>query len=293
MKKLFILLFIFSFFSKPVFSQVEDRFTFLKESEVSKFVQPMVTTLGTALNSSSYHTAHVPAVFGFSIGFKGMMVLIPEDQLTFTPTLPNGYNADMKTATIYGSKGGFYAGPNGYITYPEGINEKNIPLVYPQLTASLLGTEVLLRYLPEITVGDRKLSVLGLGLKHSISQYIPLLPVDIAAQILYNSFKVSDLIDVSNIAFNAEVSKTFGLFTAYGGLQYESTKFELNYTLKGDPASGDPELRNGKKITANIDGKNQMRMTLGGALNLAFITLNADLGLGSQTVVTTGLTFAF
>lgn len=290
MKKYLLLLLCLLFYSSYTFSQVEDRFTFLNESEVGKFTKPLATTIGTALNSGAFHSAHVAKLFGFSLSFKGMMVMIPSDQKTFNPTLPAGYTADKSTATIYGEKdgGSLYGGPNGYIAYPGGIGESNIPLLFPQASISMLGTEAMVRYMPNLKVGETEVSLFGVGLKHSVSQYFILLPVDIAVQVLYNSFKVKDLVDVSNIAFNAHVSKSFGLFTAYGGIQYESTKFDLNYTFKGN--SSDIKSR---EIKASVDGDNNIRMTVGAAVKLAIFVLNADYSLGSQSTLTGGLTFEF
>jgi len=290
MKKYLLLLLCLLFYSSNTFSQVEDRFTFLNESEVGKFTKPLATTIGTALNSGAFHSAHVAKLFGFSLSFKGMMVMIPSDQKTFNPTLPAGYTADKSTATIYGEKdgGSLYGGPNGYIAYPGGIGESNIPLLFPQASISMLGTEAMVRYMPNLKVGETEVSLFGVGLKHSVSQYFILLPVDIAVQVLYNSFKVKDLVDVSNIAFNAHVSRSFGLFTAYGGIQYESTKFDLNYTFKGN--SSDIKSR---EIKASVDGDNNIRMTVGAAVKLAIFVLNADYSLGSQSTLTGGLTFEF
>jgi len=294
MKKIFTLLVISFFLSTPLFSQIEDRFGALNEKNVIEYTQPFATTLGTAMNSNGYYTANIPKLFGFQIGFRGMLILIPDDQTTFTPTLQNGYTSNKTTATIYGDKGSAYAGPDGYIVTPPGINITSIPVVYPQIGASFLGIEVLLRYLPEIPLGENdKLSMFGIGVSYSISQYIPLLPVDIAAQIMYNTFTVTNLIDVSNIAFNAHASKTFGVFTPYFGLQYESTSVDLEYDITADPNSGDPAIRSGGKKTVTIDGDNNFRATLGASLQLAIIVLNADVSLSSQTVLSGGLTFSF
>ncbi len=291
MKKVLTFIVISFFLSTPLVSQVEDRFSFLTEQNVVDFAQPFATTLGTAFNSASYHSASVSKFFGFSLSFKGMYIMVPDDQLTFTPTLPNGYSASTPTATIYGNKGGAYAGPDGYIVYPPGINESSVPVAYPQVAASFMGTELMIRYLPSIDLGETSIGFFGAGLKHSISQYIPLFPLDLAVQVMYSNFSLKDIIDANNFAFNAHASKTFGVFTPYVGLQYESTAFELKYTIKGDPNSGDPNLRVDKPVTVDIDGDNNFRATVGGSLKLAIIVLNADVSLSSQTVFSGGLTF--
>ena len=292
MKKVLAFVIAFSL-SIPGFAQLEDRFGFLTQSEVEKYVQPFGTSLGMAFNSASYYSAKVPDLFGFSISFRGMYIMIPDDDLTFTPEINrSGYDTSTPTATVYGGEGTAYYGPDGYIAYPPGIDESALPFALPQVSASFMGTEVMLRYLPSIQLGDDEdLSMFGLGVKHSISRYIPLLPVDIAVQFLYNSLEITNVMDLTAYAFNAHASKTFGVFTAYGGLQYETSSFDIEYTYT-DPNGTNPVL-DGTKIKASIDGDNNFRFTFGGALKLAVLVINADLGIGSQLVASSGLTFEF
>jgi hypothetical protein len=272
----------------------DDRFSQLNEENVAGFAKPLVTSLGMGLNSGAFHTADVSSTFGFGISFRFMYIMVPDDQRTFTPTLPDGYTANESTPTFYGSKtGASYAGPGGYITFPGGVDESAIPFAMPQITASFMGTEALIRFIPTIKAGEEEISFFGIGIKHSISQYIPLMPLDIAAQVMYNKIKFGSIVEGTNIVFNAQASKSFGLFTAYGGLQYESSKFDVNYTFEGDPNSQIPEFQQDRKISAEIEGDNNFRFIVGGTIRLAVIAINADLSLGSQTVVTTGLSFEF
>lgn len=292
MKKVFFMLILSLLFVRPSFSQ-QDQFSFLNESEVGKFAQPFATSLGEGLNSGGFYTAQVPQLFGIGVSVRYMYILIPSDQMTFTPDLPSGYNASTPTATFWGDKGGIYSGPNGYIAYPNGVNQTSVPFIMPQVTASLLGTEVLIRYLPKLTVGGKDLNFFGFGIRHSISQYIPLIPVDVAVQLLYNKLSVTGIIDASSLAINGEVSKSFDPVTIYGGLQYESSKFDLSYTLKGDPNSGDPSLRQDRNISASVNGLDNFRVILGASLKLAVLVLNVDYNISSQTVISGGLSFEF
>jgi hypothetical protein len=271
-----------------------DRFSQLTETNITAYAKPLVTTIGVGINSGSFYTAAVPELFGFSISFRVMLISIPNDQLTYTPTLPAGYATSPPAPTFWGAKGGqSYLGPGGYISMPGGINETSMPFGVPQITFSLLGTEALLRFVPTIKAGSEDFSFLGIGVKHSISRYIPLVPLDIAVQVMYNKFKLSSIVEGTNIAVNAEASKTFGLFTAYGGLQWESSKFDFNYTFKGDPNSGDPTLRANKNISASITGDDSFRLILGGNIKLAVVVINIDINLCAQTEFTTGLSFEF
>lgn len=293
MKKVFTVTVISFFFSISIYSQIEDRFSELSQANITGYAKPLVTTLGTSMNSAGYYTADIPSSFGFSISFRGMYVLIPDDQKTFTPQLLDGYTADKPTPTIYGDKNGaYYAGPDGYITMPPGLSQNAVPLGYPQIAASFMGTEVMLRYLPKIDISDQNsVSMFGIGVQHEISRYIPLIPVDIAAQILYSTFEITNLVDVSNIAFNVHASKNLGVFTPYVGLQFESTKVDITYDMKADP--NNPLLNQSQKIKVSIDGDNTFRATLGASLQLAVIVLNIDYNVSSQSLFTGGLTFAF
>lgn len=293
MKKTALLFFCSIMLCSSIFAQ-NDLINQLNENNIIGFSKPLATTLGMGINSGSFHSAYVPKTFGFSLSFRGMLITVPDDQLTYTPTLPNGYKTDSPSPTIWGKKGGAsYLGPNGYYSLPGGIDEKNIPFVMPQLTFSALGTELLVRFIPSFKVGEENISFIGFGLKHSVSQYIPFCPVDIAVQAMYNKLEFSDIIKGTNLAFNAQASRAFGFFTAYGALQYESSKFDLNYTFKGDAGSPISELAQDRKISAQIEGDNNFRFILGGAIKLSVLVLNADVNLGSQTVFSGGLSFEF
>lgn len=293
MKKILTAFVVSLFFCGTIFSQLDDRFSALTSQNIAGYAQPFATTLGLTMNSGGYKSADIPSVFGFSFSIRAMYIFIPDEQTMYTPVLPDGYTANEQTATIWGNKGNSYAGPAGYIVMPPGIDLTSVPAGYPQISVSFLGTEVMLRYLPKIPIAEKDLSMFGVGVAHSISRYIPLLPVKIAAQVMYNTLEITDLMKIKNIAFNVHASKSFGIFSPYVGLQYESTSFDLNYTYKGDPNSQIPELQNDQQISVSLDGENTVRATFGAALKLAFLVINADYNFANQSLATAGITFEF
>ena len=283
MKKV-LLIVLFLFFTVSLQAQFEDRFNELEEDLQKGYSTPLATWTGTYLNSGGYYSASVSKLFGFKFSLIGMMIFIPEDQQTFK--LDDG----TETATFFGEKGAAVPGTSGYLVYPPGINQSSVPTAIPQIAVSTLGTEIMLRYIPAIDLEDVSFDLFGIGVKHSISQYIPLIPVDIAVQIMYNKFALEGddlLIETSNIAFNAHASRSFGLVTLYGGLQYESTTLDLDYTFTENNTGLTEEVK------ASIEGDNGVRLTLGAALRLAVLVFNADVNIGSQTVVVAGLNFEF
>jgi hypothetical protein len=289
MKKFSVLFFFLIFFTPLSFGQYLERFEALNDVNIQDYARPFVNTFGLSMNSGGFYSASIPSIFGFSIGVRGMYILIPEESKTYTPTLSPGYSPG-EVATIYGHKGGYFAGPNGYQVTPPGLNKSAVPMAYPQATVSLLGTEVLLRYLPDVKFSDEHdINMLGVGVRHSITQYIPMSPVDVAVQILYNRFEVSNLMESSNLAFNIHASKSFVVFTPYIGLQYESTSLDIDYTYKPDPDLGLSDQR----LNVTIDGDNAFRGVIGASLDFVFLVFNFDVSLSTQTVLTGGLTFAF
>ncbi|MCB0747227.1 MAG: hypothetical protein KDC52_14590 [Ignavibacteriae bacterium] len=283
MKKILLPLFLIVF-SIQVHAQAFDGLSELPEQEMKGYSTPLATWTGTYLNSGGYYSASVPKLFSFKISLVGMMIFIPDDQRTFK--LDDG----TESATFFGDKGAAVPGSQGYAVYPPGVNQTKVPFGIPQISAGTLGSEVMVRFVPTLAFDDVEVGMLGVGIKHSISQYFPLMPLDIAVQIMYNKLSITapDLdLSTTNLAFNAHASKSFGLVSVYGGLQYESTAMDMEYTFTG---SGFGDLDQ-NKLKLNLDGDNNVRLTLGAALKLAFFVLNADVNIGSQTAIVAGLNF--
>ena len=277
---------LFLFFSIQISAQFADRITELIDNDLKQYATPLATFTGSYLNSAGYYSANVPSFFGVKIGLVGMMVLVPDDQTSYT------LSSGEKTATFFGEKGAAVPGSEGYLVYPPGINVTSIPTGIPQIAVSTLGTEVMLRYIPTLDLDDVETGLFGFGLKHSISQYIPLLPVDIAVQFLYTSVSIENKaedFDLSNTntAFNVHASRGFGLVTLYGGLQYESLQNGYKLHIYRLLSFRTPD----EKVKLSLDGDNNFRFTLGAALKLAVLVINADINLGSQTVFVAGLNF--
>ena len=67
MKKILLMLTLFILIGKPIFSQIEDRFSQLAETNATEYVQPFATTLGTAINSGGYYTADISTMFSMEV----------------------------------------------------------------------------------------------------------------------------------------------------------------------------------------------------------------------------------
>lgn len=298
MKKLSMILLFIIFSSSSFYSQIGVKLSNLQPDELKEYIKPASTWFGTIFNSGTYYDADVPEVFGFKFNVIGMWTLVPEDQKTFQPK-PNiaGVGEVEPTATVFGNQSSYFLSSNGFYTYPAGFALNAVPSAMYQVAGSLFNTELMIRFYPSTQYNDIKVGLFGFGIKHDISSHIPLFPVDLSVQLLYNHFNlkhdngdVEDYTDVksNNIAFNVHASKKLvSVFIAYAGLQYESSTMDLEYYYE-DPNNLYPELAN-KNHKLKIDGDNHFRFTLGGALKLGYFVMNADVNLTTLTTFTLGL----
>jgi len=257
-----------------------------------KFMQPLGDVFGANLNSGWYHGAHISAIgLHVELGVKGMVALIGEKQKTFTAETDPGFYppTEVEVPTVFGKreivevqgKNQSTGLPSGAVcAFPGGMNAKMIPIAVPQVTVGgILGTEVSIRWLAyNLNEDFGRLSMTGVGIRHSISQYIPLCPVDLAVGGFMQNFKMGDIVEAKTLAFGAQGSKSFSVLTLYGGIGYENSSLKIHY-----------EDDDGETVNFDLTGSNKVRMTVGAALRLAVLTLHADYNISNQNVLVVGI----
>ncbi|MEE9431233.1 MAG: DUF6588 family protein, partial [Melioribacteraceae bacterium] len=219
-----------------------------------------------------------------------MTAFIADDAKTFQAKTGEFFNPSttVEAPTIFGStEGSSVDGISGTsFSFPGGLSLSKLPLVVPQLTiGSVMGTDATIRFISlnvDNNIGE--LNVFGIGLRHSISQYLPLVPVDISAGIYYQSFDVGDLVKANSTFLSLQGSYALPIVTFYGGLGYETSSMDIKYQ------SGN---NSDEEIEFNLNSENNIRLTLGAALKLAVLLLNVDYNIGNQNVLVLGLGFEF
>jgi hypothetical protein len=130
--------------------------------------------------------------------------------------------------------------PNAF-DLPPGGNINHLIAGIPQLViGSYYGTEMLLRWVPTLNLGSNigKFNFWGIGLKHSISQYFQF-PIDIAAQVVYQSTNLSNSVGVTNAKLNAEAGilntnlqasyKVGKVLNIYSGISLDNINIKSTY----------------------------------------------------------------
>ncbi len=126
---------------------------------------------------------------------------------------------------------------------PTGQDRTWLQLAVPQVEiGSIAGTELLVRYLPQLNWGGNigNFGFWAIGLKHSLSQYWQDAPFEMALQGVYQSTLLTNTIGVTGAKLSAEasilngnlhVSKRWGDVEIYGGIAFDYFTTKASYTF--------------------------------------------------------------
>jgi hypothetical protein len=339
-------------FSSLSFSQIEN-FDFLRSapSDATKFLTaymaPWTNAFGAGLNGGWYNTAKPHKLGGFDITTSFNVGVVPSSADNFnistlgltsvsttgsgvTPTISgpdnNGPTLEYKDPTKTYTLASFPA--------PPGTAWRYIPVPTAQVGIGLpFGTEIKGRFVPKITIKDADISLWGVGLLHSLTQYLPgdkLLPFDVSLfggytklqgnaplsllpessipqnyspAVSFDNQKMNVVVTAINVS--AIASLNLPVVTLYGGLGYSKSKSSVklmgNYptpVLVTSPTPH-PEYNNtGVKTGANfpsmeVENFSGLRANIGLRIKLAVITIHADYTRAQYNVFSTGLGISF
>ncbi|MCD4818576.1 MAG: hypothetical protein K8S23_07775 [Candidatus Cloacimonetes bacterium] len=321
MKKI-ILVFCFTLIFATIWAEsLDEKMERFGKENGKMYLQPLVTAFGANLNSGFYNTAKVIKPFRFGVFFNTMAAFIPNSAKTFQAVRPDLIvNIDgtdyyvyqpeeVESATVFGDQGGDFTinnsipeeiNTNGMeINLPNGAELPLVPLITPQFHFGLpAGNELMFRFFPKTEVNKNlgEVSFLGAGIKHSLNKsLLKLIPIDLAVQMVYQSLKVGDLIDVTSVAMNAQISKKLLMWTIYGGLGYENTKLKIEYQTEQMIYNANINGFESTQIDIDfeIDGENDFRATAGIRYSMLMVKFYADYSLCKYPVTNVGFGVAF
>ena len=281
--------------SIPASAQIEDAISAYTGANAEGYLEPLAQAIGANLNSALFHSAHVPeGGLHVSLELGLMAVLFSDDDETFMATTEMGFSPEttVEAPTVVGPGGAIIVPGDGgtAFPFPGCFNLASLALAAPQLRiGSFRGTEAVIRYMVfntgEVEIGDFDLQ--GYGLRHSISQYLPGLPVDIAAGIMYQRFKLGDdLIDATAFSFGAQASMSFPLVFAvvepYAGLSMDTFQMDVEY----DDEDGDP-------VSVEFDSRSTAHLTLGLHAQVTVVSLYGEYNIAEQSGFAVGMGFGF
>ena len=264
---------------------------------IKGYIQPLADALVANLSIGYVNSTAPGGRLSISLEVIGMTAAIDESMRIYSAATPNGFQpATTNAPTIFGGTatevphnsipGLAYRPSDGL------VDAEYFPTVGPQLRiGGLLGTEVIVRYasssmVPVLEEEDfPDLTLLGIGVQHSLSQYIKGLPLDLSIGGSYNSIKFGDIVDLSATSFGLNVGKSFGVLGVSGGVQSDGGTMNLTYTSTDPNGAGD--------VDVDIDIKRAMRFRAGASISLGFLRLFGDAAFADVTSYAGGLRFGF
>jgi hypothetical protein len=274
----------------PVSAQLEDNLGALTGDNAAGYLNPLVKGLSGTMNAAVFHTGRVPKQgFGIKIGARLMGVSFDDDDRTYTPTDPPGFTGTgpAQAPTVIGdTKSVSQPGQGGTTLYhPGGFDIGEFAFAAPQLTiGSFAGTQATVRWI-SIDIGDSdlgKFDLFGIGAQHSLSQYFEGLPIDVAAGVFYQNFKIDDtLVDAKTWHYNVTGSRSFGILQPYVGVGFDTIDMKAEYT----------ESSTGTTIEVDFDPESNFHLTLGSEANLALLKLYGEVNFAARTGLAVGLSF--
>ena len=293
------------------------------ESDATKFLEayfsPLGQSFGAGLNNGWYNTAKPHKLGGFDLTFTLNAVSIPNDMQHFDPNNIDNFSSNSTTPTILG------AGEGSEITYNnnngnsmtfnmpnQGTLKKSL-IPIPILNAGIgliKKTELDFRYLPTYNfdmgfVGKGSVGLWGIGAKHDILQYIPIvgdaIPMSLSIQAghtrLNTSFSVVDpnssvnqdvSLDINATTINLIVSKKLLMITAYAGLGYNSSVTKFSSETSFNVGTSTNPVTMNIPVEMKFESQNEMRANIGLRFNLAIIALQANHTFSKYPVTTIG-----
>ncbi len=268
--------FVFLIISSSLFAQLAN-FSFLQTSAsdagliMNKYISPYANAFGAGLSGGWYNTAKPHKFGGFDITSSISVGIVPSSEGTFSLSSVLGSNLNNYTVTGTGnastasgpaisettlaSKLTVNGNPVAKFALPEGANWNYIPVPILQVGIGLpLGSEVKVRYLPKINLGKNgDISLFGVGLMHSIMQYIPghkLSPFDVSVFGGYTKLE-------GNVKLKMQPDYSFGAVNNFSG----------NFTS--------PTVWDNQKLNVTVAAYNISAIA---SVNLKVITFYAGLG---------------
>ena len=270
-------------------STFENTIVQFNAETVSGYIQPFADLYGAAISNGSFHSAAI-ADEGFHIRLDliGMASAVKDEQKSYTANMPQSFSQRTSVQpTILGGQGtlvvdqgtGFqYKGSSGI------FNASAMGYGTLQLTVgSIFGTEGFIRYATIPASATQNLptqTLIGGGLRHSISRYLNEFPLDLAVAASYNRLELEDITTIDGVLVSAQASKNFEPLTIYGGVSWEESKMTLDYTTTGS---------NGEPVNIELDGANTFRATIGLGLQFGFLGLFADANFGTVSSFAGGI----
>lgn len=300
---------------------------------MQEYIRPYANIMGANLNAGWYNTAKPHKLGGFDVTATFSIAFAPDEALFYDLADLTGLQAEFDpnnsiAPTIAGDQESLpelvsYQTINGNeyevarIKHPNGLGVKGLPLPMAQVSLGLIkGTDVTVRFVPNIEIGEYgDLAVFGIGGRHSISQWIPVLkrlefinislqggytkvstnafmniqPADVEIQpATTGDFNDQNMqVNISGWTLNIIASQSIPVITVYEGIGFANSAMDFavlgNYPVNSIVTEPGPDLG---KTTYDViedpipmlefENNRNLRLNAGIRFKLGVLTLHYD-----------------
>jgi hypothetical protein len=308
---------------------VEDRIRALALENAERYVTPVSRGLGYALTAGAFDRPAVLGAFHVDAGIRLGAAFPNPDDRTFEAVLPasitwehptlgsrsyqDPYRArdgTLTTPTAMGRGAGVVLEPAGDfradlvsagrnpsdydIPFPPGLDFSLIPAAILHLSVGVgLGSEVTVRYLPEMSVAPDvgRFSGRGLGVKHELSRWFTS-PVDLAVGIARQELSVDGYVDATALEGWLLAGRQVGPLTFFGTAGVRRASVELRYEVTNpDGVPGLPA--DGTAVVFRSDLDAGTSAGAGVRLQLLLLNLGAQVTMAEQSTLSLKVALAF
>ncbi len=310
MYRILSILFLLSF-NNPVFGQVNIQNTDDAKNFLHHYLSPLGESLGFTLNNGWYNTARPHKFAGFDATITLNMLSVPDVKKSFNPTMIENFSSDnIATPTIMGKGNGGLIEYNGESFQMPNQESAISFLALPTFNVGVgifKKTEINARYLPnykygEGFIGRGEVNMWGIGFKHDILQWIPIIgdaiPLSLSIQGGYTQLNSQMLIlsqatelNVQAMNANLILSRNFLILTGYASIGYNSatTTFLAGENLPDTDYFNIDDVNFDTPIEMVFESKNELRSNIGLKLTLAVIAIHANYTFSEYPVATIGV----
>lgn len=310
MKRIFCLILLLSInlisYSQVQVNDVNDAQAFLQE-----YLSPLGNGLGAITNNGWYNSAKPHRFLGFDATFTLSLLNITDENKIFDPnSITNFSSNSTSTPTILGRGDGATVNYKGEQFKLPNQSTLISALALPNFNFGLgvfKKTELNGRFIPSYKYnigffGKGEISMWGLGFKHDLLQWIPIIgnaiPMSLSLQAghtqLNSGLSILDQdvsIDVQATNFNIILSRKILMLTGYTsvGYNFSTTTFTAGEDISNLDTFNLNELEISLPIEMKFENNNEFRANVGLRFNLAVIAIHANHTFSKYPVTTIGL----
>jgi hypothetical protein len=273
---------------------------------LSQYINPLSLSIGATLNNGWYNTAKPHKLAGFDLSLSLNTLIIPKNKKSFNPNdLENFSSTSSETPTILGKGDGAIITYQGNDIKLPNQNNAIYALAMPTINTGIgiiKKTEINARYMPTYNfnagfAGKGEISLWGIGFKHDILQWIPVIgntiPLSLSIQGAYSSLNskltiLNQDVDLNIHAYNINLiaSRKILMLTGFAGVGFNSTESTFITNLSQEFNLG--ELSIISPIELVLERETYFRANVGLRFNIAVLALQANYTISEYPVLTIG-----